>query len=67
MTQLINSCVGCKYFVSIDYWVCAAFDERIPYDIRKGINKHKQPFPGDNGIQFEPIDTEKPDDINPRS
>jgi hypothetical protein len=32
---------------------CRAFAD-IPYDIWLGKNKHTEPYPGDNGIQFEP-------------
>lgn len=32
---------------------CAAFDN-IPEEIWEGFNSHQQPYPGDNGIQFEP-------------
>ena len=50
MTQLISPCLTCKHF--IDYWVCDAF-ERIPSDISKGLDDHKKPYPGDNGVQYE--------------
>lgn len=36
---------------------CAAFpkDDSIPLVIWKGENPHLRPFPGDHGIQFEPL------------
>ena len=34
--------------------VCDAFPDGIPDEIAYGDNPHTSPFPGDNGIQFEP-------------
>lgn len=35
---------------------CDAFQESIPIEIWKGKNKHTKPYPGDNGLLFDPIE-----------
>ena len=37
---------------------CAAFPEEIPDAILAGEHDHHDPFPGDNGIQYEPLEEE---------
>lgn len=51
-------CLACQH-----YWreeskrsgrkVCAAFPDGIPEEIWERIVDHKQPYPGDHGIQYE--------------
>jgi len=46
-------CLSCKH--NTDIGVCKAF-EYIPDDIWYGKVLHRTQYPGDNGIQFEPIE-----------
>lgn len=48
-------CFRCRYLLL--YPFCAAFQGEIPDEIRQGKNDHKEPYPGDNGIQFELVET----------
>jgi hypothetical protein len=45
--------------------VCKAFPDGIPEEISYGDNLHLEPYPGDNGIQYEegePYSDEEEDD-----
>lgn len=53
----------CKHFTGVsqpdgtemtETVVCAAFPQGIPQEIAYGDNPHTEPYPGDNGIQYEP-------------
>ena len=50
-------CYHCKNHAYHGY--CIAFPDGIPEVILMGKDDHIKPYPGDNGIQFEPIDDEE--------
>ncbi len=52
-------CMRCKHYIKEPGSVyCKAFPngDGIPEEIFFGENLHKEPYPGDHGIQFEPIE-----------
>ena len=51
-------CLGCNHFNAGGEagLTCKAFPLGIPDDILYSAADHRKPFPGDNGIRFEPID-----------
>lgn len=50
------ACPFCIHFNSNirDRTVCTAFPNGIPDEIKFGYAHHTEPWPGDNGIRFEP-------------
>jgi len=42
-----------------DVLCCKAFPSGIPDEVLQGENDHREPYPGDNGIRFEPIAPER--------
>ena len=73
--EIPNLCGGCRHFVGMlpaeddkpgqiesDVLLgCAAFREGIPDAIAENEIEHRKPYPGDHGIQFEPIE-DKPNE-----
>jgi len=46
-------CTRCAHYRL--FGECAAFPKGIPDPIFAGEHDHTQPYPGDNGIRFEPL------------
>lgn len=58
MTHKAPQCLECKNYNSLDSenLTCIAYPNGIPDNISTGEHDHKEPFEGDNGVQFEPIE-----------
>ena len=58
-----SQCLVCNHFNKNKSWsplfLCSAFDGGIPIEILKNEHDHTEPYRGDNGIRFEPIETDK--------
>lgn len=69
-----HTCAFCKHLdwdrssISYGRYFCRAFPQGIPMEIATGEVEHTTPYPGDHGIQYEPIEDngEEPPDLNDR-
>lgn len=57
-------CTFCKHLHPDEDRRCDAFSDEIPMEIWLGKDDHRQPFPGDRGIQFEPFEDESPRSVD---
>jgi len=59
---MIPQCLDCKHRFPHETGKpmhCAALPEKIPVIILKNRHDHREPYPGDNGIRFEPVPVAK--------
>ncbi len=51
----------CTFVAGSGSRTCNAFPDGIPKEIWNGLNDHRQPYPGDHGVQFRELtDEERP-------
>lgn len=57
---IVAPCISCKHLDDDSLngrpLRCVAFPEGIPEPIEMGTHRHLIPFPGDQGIRWEPVD-----------
>ena len=56
MTTVLSQCIFCKHYR--DDETCTAFPAGIPRKVMYSERDHRKPYPGDNGVRFEPVDRE---------
>lgn len=60
MTVDAPACMKCRRYRRDNPVTCDAFPARIPDRIWLEGDPHTSPIPGDNGIRFEPIPSDRP-------
>lgn len=51
-----EQCTRCRHARATAPRTCAAFPDGIPLPIWRNEHDHRESYPGDNGIRFEPIE-----------
>ncbi len=54
MTILPPQCLACIHLSEGGPLTCAAYPKGIPTAILDGRHDHREPWPGDKGIRFQP-------------
>lgn len=54
-----SQCLLCVHYLGEIQ--CDAYPDRIPDEIITGLHDHREPYPGDNGIRFKPLQGAKDD------
>jgi len=56
MVVLTPLCSSCRHWNRADFsgYKCAAFPDGIPEAILISEHDHREPYPGDNGIRYDP-------------
>lgn len=52
-----DQCIKCKFYTGLIE--CEAFPDGIPLAIVRGEYDHRKSYPGDNDIQFEPLEEDE--------
>lgn len=60
--HIMSNCFSCKHLFwltdkSKSIEVCKAFPNGVPKEVYTGKVLHTKPYPGDNGILFESVDS----------
>ncbi len=58
MKSIKTPCYDCVHFRGAKAGICKSFPDQIPEKIWSGKSQHREPFPGDQGVQFEPRTSE---------
>jgi hypothetical protein len=55
--KFASQCVFCKHLRPVERdWQCVTFPDGVPDDVYYNRHDHRQPYPGDQGIRWEPAE-----------